>query len=187
MSIAVIANGVLRLASMFVTMWVLERVGRRPVMLIGSLLCALLLSAFVIIAWYQNKTDHSNPSIGYASIVFVFLHSLANPGPSMVGLLLGTELSPYNVRHKVQSVAMVVNGIAALISTSLFPFLLSVMQQYAFVVLNIVPLGLCCLYLFIYMPETRGIEVDEIVKSLIKSIARQQRQRRETPLSGCQM
>jgi MFS family permease len=104
--------------ALFVSFFLLDRVGRKPVQTIGMLMSAVMLAIF---AAFHNALTAA-PVLG---LIVYGLYNVFITFPSMVSgaAILGVELTPTRIRAVAQSISVVGGRIGASISAFLFPVL----------------------------------------------------------------
>lgn len=101
---------------------------------------------------------------GNSKFIFLTFFSFAT-GP--IAWFLVTELVPTNVRSLCSSVALALNHISAVIVTFLVLPLYNKIDSLALLILFVIPSALSILYLVLYLPETKGRLIADIVNDLV--------------------
>lgn len=141
------------------------RVSRRKLLLITLTVC-FILTVLLVITGVIPIHKVPDGSLGIVAAVFVailtFFYSL---GPNAVLESLFAEIAP----HKIRSVAGTVSEVAFWVSDTLFVFLfplaLRTIGYYSFLMFAI-PLGLCVIYFYFYLPNCNGKSVYEIAQNI---------------------
>ncbi|KAI6189821.1 Transporter, major facilitator family protein [Aphelenchoides bicaudatus] len=136
--------------------------------IIGSLTidkcaCRVEHCSAILIFYFQVTNDYRT---GYAFltllIAFFFVFSLG-VGPS--AWFIATELSSVEARDRIQSLSVSCQYITCFISSLVFLPLYHNTGAWSFL-LFICPLSFCAIYLFVFLPETKGRQIEEILDEL---------------------
>lgn len=156
-----VAIGLVNLIFTVVAMWQVDRLGRRPLMLIGSL--GLSIVYLVLAFMLQNQAAPGLVSIFVLLAIAMYATSLAP-----VTWVLISEIFPNKIRGLASSVAIVSLWIAYFILVFTFPILAEVLGTYGPFYLYA---GICLLgFLFVKskVRETKGQTLEELEQQLIK-------------------
>ncbi len=145
----------------FVAIHFIERVGRRKLLLYGSILAALDASALAF-SFYAEAN-------GYVTLVFVLIFIAvyaATLGP--VTWVILSEIFPNRIRSNAMALATLCLWIANFFTTASFPIMKNLFGlQYTFAIHAAI-----CLIYFIWVkvniPETRGRSLEEIEQQLVR-------------------
>jgi SP family arabinose:H+ symporter-like MFS transporter len=137
----------------------IDKVGRRPLALIGYVgMAAFMLVAAAGVAWFTGTPKIVVVMIGFS----IFIGSFAM-GVGGTGWLLQGEVFPTAVRGRAAANCAAVNWIANFAIIEAFPNLQSAIGlpgvMVVLSVLSIVALG----FVFRFLPETKGLSVEEVV------------------------
>lgn len=153
--------GICMVVMTFVSMSLIDRLGRKPLLLIGSviMLAALLL---VSVTFYLGGAPWTILA-GLLAVVVGFSISL---GP--VTWILLAEVFPYHVKGLGISLAGVFNGLVSFLVTTLFPIEAEYLGLgHTFMIYAVVML--CCLVsVYLVYPETKGKSMEALEKELIR-------------------
>ncbi len=145
-------------------MAVIDKMGRKKIMIIGSIGYIISLSA---IAWafltYGNNFSETGSMIVLIS-VFLFVASHAFGQGAVIWVYL-SEIFPNRVRGRGQSLGTATHWIAAAIISWTFPLIAEVSGGYTFA-FYAVCMVLQLLWVIFKMAETKGISLEEIQKKL---------------------
>ncbi|VDL63856.1 unnamed protein product [Nippostrongylus brasiliensis] len=119
--------------------------------------------AYVICAEMRALVSYINNGCLAALAVFGFSFG-AGVGP--VARFIGAELVPIRYRSTVTAVGFTYDTIVSCATSFICAPLFHHIGAYAFLVLFVFPSTLCTLYLYLYLPETRGKEIEEITREL---------------------
>ncbi len=145
-------------------MAVIDKMGRKKIMIIGSIGYIISLSA---IAWaflkYGNDFSETGSMVVLLS-VFLFVASHAFGQGAVIWVYL-SEIFPNRVRGRGQSLGTAVHWIAAAIISWTFPLIAEMSGGYTFA-FYAVCMVLQLLWVIFKMVETKGISLEEIQKKL---------------------
>jgi len=160
-----VISSVVNVAVTFVAIAIVDKVGRRPMLLAGSAGMAISLAAMAI-SFSQSQMVDGAVSLpqpwGTIALVGANLFVVcfgATWGP-LVWVLLG-EIFPNRIRAKALGLAAAAQWIANFVVTLTFPYLsdFSLAFTYgmyaAFAVLSLV-------FVFLFVPETKGIKLEDV-------------------------
>jgi MFS family permease len=143
--------------ALLLSLFALDRFGRKPVQAVGMIMSAVMLGVFA--TFHGSLT--AAPALGLA---VYGLYNVFITFPSMVSGagILGVELAPTRVRAVAQSVSVVGGRIGASISAFLFPLLFARIGE----VKTIAALAVCAILggvlTLLLIPETGGRSLEEI-------------------------
>ena len=150
-----VAIGIVNLAFTVLAMWQVDKLGRRPLMLIGSISLSVLY--IVIALLLQNKASSGLISLSVLAAISVYATSLAP-----VTWVLISEIFPNQIRGTATSAAIVSLWIAYFILVFTFPILAKKLGTYG-------PFWLysgICLFGFFFIKskvkETKGKTLEEL-------------------------
>uniref|UniRef100_A0A8R1DX14 MFS domain-containing protein n=1 Tax=Caenorhabditis japonica TaxID=281687 RepID=A0A8R1DX14_CAEJA len=142
---------------------VIERAGRRTLILLFTFLNNVSLLAFVLFAKLQVLVDPMKYGCLISLIIYGYTYGT---GVGPISWFISSEMVPQTHRSIVQSVGYAINTLMVVISTFTILPLYSVIGSYAFLILYSIPSFISMLILFRWLPETRGREIHEIVNEL---------------------
>jgi len=156
-----VAIGLVNLIFTVVAMWQVDRLGRRPLMLIGSLGLSVV---YIVLAFLlQNQAAPGLVSVFVLLAIAMYATSLAP-----VTWVLISEIFPNKIRGLASSVAIVSLWTAYFILVFTFPILAEVLGTYGPFYLYA---GICLLgFLFVKskVRETKGQTLEELEQQLIR-------------------
>ncbi|WP_295124868.1 sugar porter family MFS transporter [uncultured Chitinophaga sp.] len=151
-----VAIGVVNLVFTIVAMWQVDKLGRRPLMLAGSL--GLTIIYLVLSLLLQNQASAGLLSIFVLAAIALYATSLAP-----VTWVLISEIFPNHIRGQASAVAIVALWLAYFVLVFTFPILSQVLGTYGpFYMYS----GICLLgFLFVRarVKETKGQTLEEVV------------------------
>ena len=137
---------------------VIDRLGRRKLMLTGSIGYILSLGATAI-AFY---TDTTGPVVLACLIVFIASHAFGQG--AVIWVFIG-EIFPNSIRARGQSLGSFVHWIMAAIISLTFPMIAEVSGANIFAFYALCMVGQLLWVVFV-MPETKGVPLEEMNKNL---------------------
>jgi sugar porter (SP) family MFS transporter len=151
--------GVVNLVFTIMGMLLIDRSGRKMLMLIGSVGYILSLSA-VAWAFYSGAG-------GMLVVLFLFLFIASHAvGQGAVIWVFIAEIFPNNVRAKGQSLGCGTHWVFAAMIALLMPFALSVFEGHTIFAFFAFMMVLQLLFVVFLMPETRGRTLESLAESL---------------------
>ena len=154
---SIIIGGV-NLTMTAVALTVIDKLGRKKLMLVGSIGYILSLGATAI-AFY---TDTTGPVVLASLIVFIASHAFGQG--AVIWVFIG-EIFPNNIRARGQSLGSFVHWIMAAIISLTFPMIAEVSGANIFAFYALCMIGQLLWVIFV-MPETKGIPLEEMNKKL---------------------
>ncbi|KAL5568224.1 hypothetical protein UlMin_024799 [Ulmus minor] len=153
---ASILIGVLKLITTGVAVLVVDKIGRRPLLLGG--VSGIVISLFLLGSYYLFLDNVSAAAV-VALLLYVGCYQLSF-GP--IGWLMISEIFPLRLRGRGLSIAVLINfGANALVTFAFSPLeelLGAGVLFYIFGVIAVVSLG----FVFFVVPETKGLSLEEI-------------------------
>ncbi|XP_034710872.1 D-xylose-proton symporter-like 2 isoform X1 [Vitis riparia] len=153
--------GLLKLIMTAVAVLVVDKVGRRPLLLGG--VSGIVISLFLLGSYYIYLGDVPAVAV-IALLLYVGCYQLSF-GP--IGWLMISEIFPLRVRGRGLSIAVLVNfGANAIVTFSFSPLkalLGAGVLFYGFGVIAVLSL----LFIFFFIPETKGLSLEEIEAKLL--------------------
>ena len=162
-SIAILATigiGMINFLSTVLAIWLVDRVGRRPLLLCGILGMVVSLSILGLVFYLSQSPDVSMGWLTIASLM-IYVSSFVI-GLASVFWLLIAEIYPSKLRAKAMSIATVANWSASLITSISF---LTLIQWFGkagtFWLYGLIGMSTWLLVFFL-VPETKGLTLEEI-------------------------
>jgi MFS transporter, SP family, arabinose:H+ symporter len=150
--------GAFNLAFTFVAVWLVDRAGRKPLLIVGTAVQVLSLASVGI----MFQTGQSGTLVLASILVFVAAFAVAM-GP--IPWIVNSEIFPTKLRGRAMSVAIFCLWLADWIVTQTFPMLReSVGPAWTFWVYAFCSL-LSTLFVLVMVPETKGRTLEEIEAS----------------------
>uniref|UniRef100_A0A8C9RAT8 Solute carrier family 2 member 9 n=1 Tax=Scleropages formosus TaxID=113540 RepID=A0A8C9RAT8_SCLFO len=143
---------------------VIERIGRRPLLIFGFGAMAVSFSLLTIFLNFQDKVAWM-PYLSFACILAVIASFCTGPGG--IPFILTGELFEQSYRAAAFTVAGTINWLSNFAVGLLFPFIQEALQTYTFLVFMVFCL-LGATYLYFVLPETKNKTFVEISQSFTK-------------------
>jgi len=167
--LANVVNGVVNVSMTIVAIWLLDKVGRRPLLLSGTAGMAVGMT-ITALSFLGGENLHGTLAIVAVLGLLIYTGSFAI-GLGPVFWLLIAEIYPLKIRGAAMSVASMANWAANFVVTISFLTLLSAIGGvgafFLFGFLTLVALG----YFWRKVPETKGRSLQEIERDLTHSHA----------------
>lgn len=153
--------GLLKLIMTGVAVAVVDRLGRRPLLLGG--VSGITVSLFLLGSYYTYLGDV--PALAVAALlVYVGCYQLSF-GP--IGWLMISEVFPLRLRGRGLSVAVLVNfGTNALVAFAFSPLQELLGAGIVFYIFGVIAI-LSLIFIFFFIPETKGLTLEEIEAKLL--------------------
>ncbi|KAF6206823.1 hypothetical protein GE061_018059 [Apolygus lucorum] len=156
--LATIGVGLINMLTTFVSLFLVEISGRKPLLTIGFGGMAVALGFLMGSLSYVDKY----PAMAYAAVIIVYLFKVVFAiGPGPIPWLIGSELFTTSVRPMGLSVAVPVNWLCNFIVGLAFLPLQNVFGPSVFVIF-IVFMAISAIYFFFAIPETKNRPIEEI-------------------------
>eukprot|EP01135_Chromosphaera_perkinsii_P001211 Nk52_evm10s162 gene=Nk52_evmTU10s162 len=159
--VATVLVGTVFLVFTVVSLFIIERTGRRPLLVYGFLfqgLFALLLCVFLN---FKSYLWANYCSVGTV-LMYVVMYAI---GPGPIPYLIASEMMPKSVRDTAQAYALFTNWFSYFIVGLVYPYIQTGMGDF-----NFVPFGsMCLLAAFVgyeMMPETKGKTSAEVIEEM---------------------
>ncbi|CAN4077815.1 unnamed protein product [Withania somnifera] len=163
-----VISGVVNFIATFVSLLTVDRVGRRYLFLQGGIqmfICQMIIAISIALK-FGTSGDPGTLPIWYAALVVVFICIYVagfawSWGP--LGWLVPSEIFPLEVRPAGQSVNVIVNMIFTFFIAEVFTAMLCVFKFGLFLFFGVFVV-LMTLFIYFYLPETKGIPIDDMIK-----------------------
>ncbi len=163
--LATVSVGVVNVLATLIAVWLVDRVGRKPLLYAG--LAGMLLSLTAIGCIFALG-DTGAYEIGKAAIAAVWLYIACfafSLGP--VPWIVMTEIFPLNVRGRAVSIATMSSWSANLVvSFSFLPLMEAIGASYTYWIYALVSLA-GIIFVRRFVPETKGMTLEEIEERLL--------------------
>lgn len=156
-----IGIGVVNLVFTLLGVFLIDKLGRKVLMYIGSIGYIISLSLVAMAFFFHWE--------GMAVPIFLFLFIAAHAiGQGAVIWVFISEIFPNHLRASGQSFGSTTHWVLAAIIPSLIPYLFSTVGPGAVFMFFAVMMVFQLLFVAFMMPETKGISLEELSKKLIK-------------------
>ncbi|KAM9799477.1 solute carrier family 2, facilitated glucose transporter member 9 isoform 1-T9 [Syngnathus typhle] len=159
-----LSTGGIETFSAIISGLVIERIGRRPLLIFGFCAMAVCFSLLTVFLNFQDRVSWM-PYLSYACLLAVIASFCSGPGG--IPFILTGELFEQSYRPAAFMIAGIVNWLSNFAVGLLFPFIQEVLGPFAFLVF----VGFCvvaAVYLFIILPETKRKTFMDISQSFAK-------------------
>ncbi|MEJ3598145.1 sugar porter family MFS transporter [Pseudomonas bubulae] len=156
--IATIGNGVVSVIAALIGMWLINRMGRRSMLLMG-LIVVVLAQIFlgIVINFMPHSLMQSYMALSGVLVFLFFMQMCIGP----VYWLLMSELFPNHVRGLMNGIAVATFWVFNAIVAFLFPVLLSEMGGMTFFLFAVINIG-SIIFCTLWLPETKGMTLEQI-------------------------
>ncbi|XP_070695195.1 solute carrier family 2, facilitated glucose transporter member 9 [Pempheris klunzingeri] len=159
-----LSTGAIETLSAIVSGLVIERIGRKPLLIFGFSAMAVFFSLLTVFLNFQDSVSWM-PYLSYISILAVIASFCSGPGG--IPFILTGELFEQSYRPAAFMIAGTVNWLSNFAVGLLFPFIQESLQSFAFLVFVVV-CTLGSIYLFLILPETKNKTFMDISQSFAK-------------------
>ena len=157
--------GIFKWSFLWVALWLIEKSGRRFLMLAGcAMMCIMCVATTVLLHFLdtEGESEDSNGVLAYISIVPVFIYVMGfELGPGPIPWMITNEFVPSTYKAGGQAVCSFVNWTGAFIIGLIFEPLQEAISEYVFLIFGVV-CAVGFVYIYFRMPETKGRPIDEI-------------------------
>ncbi|XP_051514433.1 solute carrier family 2, facilitated glucose transporter member 9 [Myxocyprinus asiaticus] len=143
---------------------VIEKVGRRPLLIFGFSAMAVCFSLLTVFLHFQEQYSWM-PYLSFVSILALIASFCSGPGG--VPFVLTGELFEQSYRPAAFMIAGTVNWVSNFAVGLLFPFIQEALQTFAFLLFMVVCVA-GAVYLLVVLPETKNKTFMEISQSFTK-------------------
>lgn len=157
--------GLVNLVSTMVALTVIDKIGRRKLMLVGSIgyLVSLGSLAAVFFAYDGNFSGASSVMVLAGLVVFIAAHAF---GQGSVIWVFISEIFPNRIRGRGQSLGSLTHWVFAAVVSYAFPGIAAVLGGgMAFLLFFVCMIGQL-IWVLKVMPETKGVPLEEMEKNL---------------------
>uniref|UniRef100_A0A8C5D734 Major facilitator superfamily (MFS) profile domain-containing protein n=1 Tax=Gouania willdenowi TaxID=441366 RepID=A0A8C5D734_GOUWI len=159
-----LSTGAIETVAAIVSGLVIEKIGRRPLLIFGFSAMAIFFSLLTVFLNFQDVVSWM-PYLSYACILAVIASFCSGPGG--IPFVLTGELFEQSFRPAAFMVAGIVNWLSNFAVGLLFPFIQESLQSFAFLVFVAVCV-LGAVYLYIVLPETKNKTFMDISQSFAR-------------------
>lgn len=157
--LATVALGLANLIGGLISVWILDRVGRRKLLLVGILGMLVSVMSLSALSFYNIP---SMDKVSVAILIAYMLFFAVGPGP--VTWVLLSEIYPSQIRDKAMTLSLVANWICIYLILWTFPYLFAWIKSFGtFGIYGLLNLAVF-LFVFKYIPETKQKTFEEIFR-----------------------
>uniref|UniRef100_A0A3B4Z5B0 Solute carrier family 2 member 9 n=1 Tax=Stegastes partitus TaxID=144197 RepID=A0A3B4Z5B0_9TELE len=159
-----LSTGAIETLAAIISGLVIERIGRKPLLIFGFSAMAVCFSLLTVFLNFQDSVSWM-PYLSYICILAVIASFCSGPGG--IPFVLTGELFEQSNRPAAFMIAGTVNWLSNFTVGLLFPFIQELLQAFAFLVF----VGVCTLgsiYLYVVLPETKNKTFMDISQSFAK-------------------
>lgn len=161
--LATVGVGVVNVLMTLVAIWLLDRLGRKPLLYIGMTGMALSLAALGL-GFYLTNLPGILKWVCVASVIFYIASFAISLGP--IFWLMIAEIYPLRVRGRAMSLATVANwGFNMLVAATFLTLTEKLGKAGTFWLFSIISV-LGIIFCYYYVPETKGYTLEEIEEHL---------------------
>ncbi|XP_071491139.1 solute carrier family 2, facilitated glucose transporter member 5-like [Diadema antillarum] len=177
---ATVGFGALNVCVTTVSVLVVERVGRRPLLLYPFGIIALWLVGLTVCLALQGQYEW----LKWMSLVFVYLYIITFAiGPAPLPYLISAELWSQGPRPSALSVSIQVNWWTNFAVQLTFPPIQAAIGQYVFLIYDVCAIATTA-FIYFYLPETRKRSFDEIASVFRDRVEGGARNKRQIEMSS---
>ncbi|KAM7006690.1 solute carrier family 2, facilitated glucose transporter member 9 [Tautogolabrus adspersus] len=159
-----LSTGAIETLAAIVSGLVIEKIGRKPLLIFGFSAMAVFFSLLTVFLNFQNSVSWM-PYLSYVCILAVIASFCSGPGG--IPFVLTGELFEQSYRPAAFMIAGTVNWLSNFAVGLLFPFIQEKLQSFAFLVFVVVCI-LGSIYLYAVLPETKNKTFTDISQSFAK-------------------
>ncbi|XP_035517050.1 solute carrier family 2, facilitated glucose transporter member 9 isoform X1 [Morone saxatilis] len=159
-----LSTGAIETLAAIISGLVIERIGRKPLLIFGFSAMAVFFSLLTVFLNFQDSVSWM-PYLSYICILAVIASFCSGPGG--IPFVLTGELFEQSYRPAAFMIAGTVNWLSNFAVGLLFPFIQEKLQSFAFLVFVVVCI-LGSIYLYLVLPETKNKTFIDISQSFSK-------------------
>uniref|UniRef100_A0A3Q0R2J2 Solute carrier family 2 member 9 n=1 Tax=Amphilophus citrinellus TaxID=61819 RepID=A0A3Q0R2J2_AMPCI len=159
-----LSTGAIETLAAIISGLVIERIGRKPLLIFGFASMAVFFSLLTVFLNFQDRVSWM-PYLSYICILAVIASFCSGPGG--IPFILTGELFEQSYRPAAFMIAGTVNWLSNFAVGLLFPFIQETLQSFSFLVF----VAFCTLgsiYLYVVLPETKNKTFMDISQSFAK-------------------
>jgi len=156
--------GFVNIVFTLVAIFTVDKFGRKPLLIIGSVGMAIGMFAIGILAYFAGDSITRSPIIGMSTLVFIVIYSasfMMSWGP--ICWVLISEIFPNTIRGKAVAIAVAAQWISNFIVSSSFPALQHISMTFTYCLYGVMSV-LSILFVWKMVPETKGKTLEEMSK-----------------------
>ncbi|KAM3182123.1 hypothetical protein ACTXT7_013040 [Hymenolepis weldensis] len=163
----VVGLGLLNVVATVIVLPLIEKAGRRALLLWPTLVLAgTLLAQTIIVTMVRSLAPEKQPPLAILAVTVVFIYTICFAiGLGPIPAMIVAEIFRQGPRTAAYSVSQCVQWLCNLLVLATFPSLNKVMGGFVYLPYLVVVV-LCWTFFFFLMPETKNKSFDEIAKEL---------------------
>jgi sugar porter (SP) family MFS transporter len=163
----IVMTGLVNLVFTFVALFAVDRVGRKPLMLVGAAALAVIYTA-IGLCYHLKGGGSAVPNAVFLGLVLAAIASYAMSLAPVTWVII-SEIFPNRIRGTAMSIAVGALWIACFLLTYTFPIFNAVLGPSAtfWIYATICVVGF--LFILLRLTETKGKTLEEIERDLLKS------------------
>ncbi|WP_160148917.1 sugar porter family MFS transporter [Amycolatopsis alkalitolerans] len=159
-----IGFGIVSIIFTVIAVRVIDRWGRRPLLIVGALVMGASMTGMAVLSWTIGLTVGLSGLLALACLtVFKAMFSLTWGTASRVVV---AEILPLSVRGSALGFAEILNFAAIFLLSLVFPILLAAGSGTAFIVFGVMGL-ISCVFVATLVPETKGRTLEQIESTIV--------------------
>ncbi|XP_068598257.1 solute carrier family 2, facilitated glucose transporter member 9 [Brachionichthys hirsutus] len=159
-----LSTGAIETVAAVISGLVIERIGRKPLLIFGFSAMAVFFSLLTVFLKFQDSGSWM-PYLSYVCLLAVIASFCSGPGG--IPFILTGELFEQSYRPAAFMIAGTVNWLSNFALGLLFPFMQETMETFVFMVFVVICI-LASIYLYCVLPETKNKTFMDISKSFAK-------------------
>lgn len=157
-----IGTGLINVIATVVSLFLVERIGRRSLIIYPMAAMVVIFGALTILIEFNEQ--HKSPVMTLISIVLILVFIICfSIGLGPIPFFYATEVCRPEARDSIQSLGFIANYLGNIILLFFFPALNSMLGGYVFLIFLLLML-FSLVFLWFKMPETKNKAIDEIEK-----------------------
>ncbi|TPX38101.1 hypothetical protein SmJEL517_g00336 [Synchytrium microbalum] len=155
----VIANAGINFLATFPALYLVERVGRKTLLIVGG---AGIAFSHTMVTICLKISQNGNPSVAWGAIIFVYLFIFffaITWGP--VAWVYQSEILPLRVRSKGTGLGTVANWVSNAIIAKISPIIATSLGAYQYLIYAGMGVMMTVFAIF-FIPETKGVELEDM-------------------------
>jgi len=154
--------GIVMFLATFPTVMYLDRLGRKPILIIGAIGMAVCHTILAILSGIYENSWPEHRVAGWAAVVFVWLYAICfgfSWGP--VAWVYISEIFPLGIRSKAISVAASSNWMNNFIIGEITPTMLKHMRFGTYILFGALTY-MSAVFVYFFLPETKNVSLEEM-------------------------
>ncbi|EFA76332.1 sugar transporter family protein [Heterostelium album PN500] len=159
--------GIPQIIMLLISLWAIDRFGRKPLLYIG--LSGMIVGAVVLGYTFWNDGSDKSRTLSIVAVVSMILFKISfSLCLGSIPFIIASEIYPNKIRGKAMSIATLGTWLANILANVLYLPLVEALGHSGLYWFYSGSCLLCLLFVAIFVPETKGIPIEELYKMLIK-------------------